>query len=169
MNQLNNPTPQVMPPSPQPAKKPFSSTKAMIAIGALVLFLLLLFANQVVPRVLLYLTQATNSPGQYSLANSYVFGSPLVAAANGEDKIRVTAFLLDDKGRGVAGSQIDLRVAPASPPTGEASPQIEAVTPVTDEFGRAVFEIFSSSKGQFVVSAQVGGLDFPQTTTLTFR
>ncbi|MBL7078303.1 Ig-like domain-containing protein [Candidatus Shapirobacteria bacterium] len=139
-----------------------------IIVGFLVVILLLLFANTIVPRVLMYFTRAASSPGQFSLTNSYVFGSPLLAAANGEDKIRITAFLLDDKGRGVPGARIDLSVA-VKDGSGGALPQASPVQPITDDFGRAVFEVVSSIEGQFAVVALVSGLEFPQAVTLTFR
>jgi len=139
-----------------------------LALGVVSLVVLFYLASAVVPRILVYLTRATNTPGNYSLANSYIFGSPLLAQANGEDKIRVTAFLLDVKGRGVPDKQTTLNISAKG---GEVStlPQMAVVQPITDEFGRSVFEITSTVPGQFVVVASVDGLEFPQTVTLTFR
>jgi len=163
---------QAPPVAPQaPAQQPSRNKKRaglMIGGGFLLLVIFLLFANLIVPRILVYFSRAANSPGQFSLANSYLFGSPLLAAANGEDKIRVTAFLLDDKGRGVPTTQVSLSVVSKEGASG-ALPQVVGVQPTTDDFGRAVFEVLSSSPGQFMVVASVGGLEFPQTATLTFR
>ena len=168
------PAPQADPTPPMPAsQEPVSGEKkkkrGLIAAGLfLAVILLLFFANMIVPRMLMYFTRAANVPGQFSLVNSYVFGSPLLAVANGEDKIRVTAFLLDDKGRGVPTAQIDLNVA-AKDGAGGVLPQVIVVQAVTDDFGRAVFEVVSSTKGQFLVTASISGLEFPQMATLTFR
>ena len=159
-------TPVVSQNSPGQEKK--KNKLVVLVVGLLLIILLLFLANAVVPRVLMYFTRATNSPGQFSLANSYVFGSPLLAQANGGDKIRVTAFLLDDKGRGVPNTVVDLNVVAKDAGSG-VLPQISAVQPSTDDFGRAVFEVFTSAPGQFTVVASVGGLEFPQTATLTFR
>ena len=140
----------------------------MAVLGIFLLLALFYLANTVVPRVLLYFSQASNAPGEFSLGNSYVFGSPLVAQANGQDKIRVTAFLLDDKGRGVPGRQIELAVK-AKKGGESVLPQIKAVQALSDNFGRVVFELVSTVEGQFVAAASISGLEFPQAVTLTFR
>ena len=128
---------------------------------------LFLVARFLIPQALVYLTQAAK-PKNYSLSNSYVFGSPLLVAADGESKIRVNAFLLNDQGRGVPDKQIVLLVQPKTQGL-EGNAQIKDVQPVTDEFGKSVFEVVSSYAGQFIVQAQIDGFDFPQSVTLTFK
>lgn len=137
-----------------------------VVLGLISIVFLFWLASAVIPRVLVYLTRAANRPGQYSLSNSYIFGSPLLAAANGEEKIRVSVFLLDAKGRGVPNKTIELR---ATAKQGGGMPQIKAVQPTTDNFGKAVFEVVSTFSGQFVITAVVDGLELPQPVTLTFR
>jgi len=153
-------------PTVQPKTKKLSVLLPLILLLLIGIFYL---ARSVVPRVLLYLTQAANAPGNFSLTNSYVFGSPLLAEANGQDKIRVSVFLLDAKGRGVPNRQIDLSIQPKEGTVSGGLPQIKAVQATTDEFGRAVFEVVSQFPGQFSAIATVGGLEFPQKVTLTFR
>ena len=102
--------------------------------------------------------RATNQ--QYSLPNSYVFASPLVAKAVSE-KIRVTVFLLDDKGRGVVGKKIDLAAV-----TGLNVAEVQSTS---DSLGQAVFDVTSGTAGQYVVTAQVEGSSFPQTVTIRFQ
>src|SRR4030042_5098122 len=72
---------------------------------------LFLVARYLVPQALVYLTRAAK-PTEYSLANSYIFGSPLVAAADGETKVRINAFLLNSQGIGVADKLISLGAKP---------------------------------------------------------
>lgn len=148
---------------PQKGKKTIYTVLAII-VSIIVVFWL---ASSVLPQVLVYLTRAANQSSEFSLANSYIFGSPLVAEGDGQEKIRISAFLLDAKGRGVPDQQIDLTVSPKSGSSGQ--PQVNVIQEITDEFGRAIFEVTSTFKGQFVVAASVGGLDFPQTVTLTYR
>ncbi len=119
-----------------------------------------------VPRLLVYLTRAAK-PTNFSLSNSYIFGSPLVGQANGQDKVRITVFLLDQNGRGVAEKQVSLSSAAKEGVTGNA--QISNIQPITDNFGKAVFEVVSSFAGQFAVSATADGLGLPQAVTVTFR
>jgi len=146
-----------------------TNRKTIYTVLAIVGSVVVIFwlASSVLPRVLVYLTKAANQSGQFSLANSYIFGSPLVAQGNGEEKIRVSAFLLDAKGKGVADQQISLSVVAKAGTVGQ--PQVNVIQEVTDEFGKVVFEVTSVNAGQFVVSAAVGGLEFPQTVTLTYR
>lgn len=107
----------------------------------------------------IFLGRATQS--QYSLANSYVFASPLSAKTVSE-KIRVTVFLLDDKGKGVQGKKISL----SSEPVNLNFIEVQANS---DELGQAVIDVTSPSAGQYVISAQVEGKNFPQTVTIRFQ
>jgi len=140
----------------------------------LVVIIILLFstvglfftAKYLLPRALVYLTQAAK-PSKYSLSNSYLFGAPLSAVADGQTKIRVSAFLLNDEGRGVPEKQISLDVVPKGETSG--SPQVKDVQPVTDKFGKAVFEVSSTFSGQYVATGVVDGMEIPQTVTLTFK
>jgi len=135
-----------------------------VLFGVLGLFLL---AKYVIPHALVYLTRASRST-KISLTNSYVFGSPLVVAADGQSKIRVNVFLLSDQGLGVPDKRVSLTVKPKTAGA-EANVLVKETQPMTDKFGKAVFEVSSSSAGQFVVTASVEGVELPQTVTLTFR
>lgn len=137
-------------------------------VGLVVSFVFLFWlASSVVPKVLLYLTKATSRPGNFSLANSYVFASPLVAAADGEEKIRVNVFLLDDKGKGVPDKTVSLFLAPKGGEGG--TPQVISIQPQTNDYGQAIFDLTSTFPGQFIVEAQISGLSLPQTVTVTFK
>ena len=140
----------------------------LVVIGVLLISLIALFflARSLIPQVIVYLTQAAR-PTNYSLSNSYVFGAPLSAEADGQTKVRVSAFLLNDEGKGVADKQVDLQVVPKADAAG--TPQVSQVQPMTDKFGKAVFEVVSSTVGQYVATAVVDGMEIPQTVTLTFR
>lgn len=139
----------------------------LIIIILLISLIGLLFAaRNLIPQVLVYLTQAAR-PTDYSLSNSYVFGAPLSALADGQTKIRVSAFLLSDEGRGVPDKQINLDVVPKGGTTG--TPQVKQVQPMTDTYGKAVFEVTSTTSGQYVATAAVDGMTIPQTVTLTFK
>ncbi len=148
-----------------------SAGRKFLRLISLILILIALFltAKYAVPRALVYLTRAARE-GELSLANSYLFGAPLVIPADGQTKARVTVFLLSDQGLGVADKRVELAIVPRDQRGGvNPSLQVKAVQPVTDRFGQAVFEVASRSAGQFVVRAQVGGAELPQTLTLTFR
>jgi len=138
------------------------SVLTVFLIGASIIFL----ATFAVPRVLVLLTKAA-PPRRFSLSNSYVFGAPLLVRADGEEKVRVNAFLLNEDGRGVPNQVVGLRAEDNSGRAGVV--EVGEVQPMTDEFGKAVFELSSEKEGQFVVTASVGGTDWPQTVTVTFK
>ena len=142
-------------------KKFFKSAVFVFLGGVLLIFL----ATWAVPRALVLLTEAAPSK-EYSIANSYLFGSPLLAAANGEDKVRINAFLLDDRGRGVPNRRVEVMVQPKA---GGGNAQLAEVQATTDSLGKSVWEIVSMNAGQFVVTATVDGVAFPQDVTVVFR
>ena len=97
----------------------------------------------------------------YSPANSYIFGSPLTAVANGQEKIKVSVFLLNDQGLGVEGKTVELIADPGV--------TIERSQPQTDTTGQAIFYLTSSSVGRYQVKAQSDGQSLPQTITVNFK
>lgn len=86
-------------------------------------------------------TRATQST--FSAENSYVFNSPLKARTGGSEKIRVTIFLLDNKGLGVGSKKIAL--------VKTENLNIEAVQATTDTVGRAVFDVSAIKSGDYYV------------------
>lgn len=99
--------------------------------------------------------------GIVSLENSYLFASPLLASANGQEKIRVTAFLLDDQGLGVEGKKVSLGQ--------NQNLMVEPVQPATDSVGKAVFDLSTSFAAEYLVEVQVDGETFPQKVKVTFK
>ena len=138
------------------------SKKLVVFFSFLVFFVLLVLGLLVAAlrTRTSYLGKAAEK-SSISLQSSYLFGSPLVAQANGEEKVRISAFLLNEQGRGVAGKEIQVF---SDPPL-----TIKPIQPQTDKFGQAIFEASSSTPGQFTISASVDGRFFPRTVTLTFR
>ena len=126
-----------------------------------VIFLLVAGAMFLNHQQIIFKGQASRAQ-TYSLANSYIFGSPLTAAANGKEKIKISVFLLNQRGMGVEKKQISLKTTP----TGL---NIEASQNTTDKTGQAIFYLSSKSSGQFQIQAQVDGQTLPQTVTVNFR
>ena len=100
-------------------------------------------------------------PALISKENSYVFASPVSAASDGLSIIRVTIFILNNQGLGVAGQKAQLQSS--GPIT------IRETQPVTDEFGRATFDLTSSTPGDYTITAGISGLTLPQTVSISFR
>ena len=92
--------------------------------------------------------------------NSYLFASPIQAKADGYEKIRVTVFLLDSNGLGVSQQNVTLQVPP--------SLQIESIQNITDDLGKATFNLFSNTPGKFEISASTSTLKLSQKINLLF-
>ena len=99
--------------------------------------------------------------GIIEVENSYMFASPLVAKADGKEKIRVTVFILDGQGRGVSGKLVSLgedqRLA------------IDFVQQVTDSLGRAIFDISATAVADYLLEARVENQVLPQAVRVSFR
>lgn len=133
--------------------------KLLLVFGLAILVVLGLLLMVFKTRVT-YLGRATEDKHP-SLSRSYLFASPLVAQSGGENKINISAFLLNEQDRGVSDQEIQIT---SSPPL-----DINPLQSKTDKYGQAVFEVASAIPGQFIVSAFFSGQPFPQTVTLTFR
>jgi len=57
-------------------------------------------------------SRASVSQVSFSVDNSYLFVSPLRAKANGQEKIRITVFVLNNQGLGVLGKELFLSPNP---------------------------------------------------------
>ena len=104
--------------------------------------------------------RASTIQSAFSLDNSYVFISPLRAKGDGQEKIRLTVFVLSSQGLGVQGK----RVFPASSP----SLTIEAVQGLTDEYGKAVFDITSTKQGEYYLDILIEGQKLKQQAHLLY-
>ncbi|MGI6278684.1 MAG: Ig-like domain-containing protein [Patescibacteria group bacterium] len=97
----------------------------------------------------------------YSPENSYIFGSPLTAKANDQEKIKVSVFLLNNQGLGIEGRNVEL--------TADPGVNIEESQSQTDTTGQAVFYLTSPSVGRYQVKAQSEGQPLPQVLTVNFK
>lgn len=108
-----------------------------------------------------YTPAANRSGGALSLENSYLFASPLSGLSDGSSIIRVTAIILDDQGMGLSGQQVTLK--------SQTGLTITQTQPLTDTFGRAIFDLTSSAPGNYTISAELKELTLPATVSVSFR
>ena len=99
--------------------------------------------------------------GEVVLDNSYLFASPLSAQADGKEKIRITVFLLDSQGKGVSGKVVFLGQ--------NEKLKIEAVQAVSDNLGRAIFDVSSVSPADYLIEASVDNQILSQRVKLNFK
>ena len=136
-----------------------------IVITGLALFILVLFLFL---GVYLVKQRSTIIPRAYGpaddigadLANSYIFVSPLQALAGGE-KIRVNIFILDNRGRGLPGKTVMIGNTSAI--------KVDVIQSKSDEIGKAIFDISSTTPGVFLIEASVDGAILPQRVNVTFK
>lgn len=103
-----------------------------------------------------------SSGGVLSLENSYLFASPISALADGSSVIRVTAIILNNQGMGISNQQVSLKISANGVST-------NSIQPVTDNFGRSIFDLTSSAPGNYTISAEVSNSSLPQTVSIVFR
>lgn len=99
--------------------------------------------------------------GDVALENSYLFISPLSAQSGGKEKIRLTVFLLDNQGRGVASQAVFLGQ--------NEKLEITVVQGVTDNLGRALFDIAAFAPGDYYLEAKTNNQILPQRVKANFR
>lgn len=139
--------------------------KFLIVLLVILLFLLAIFSIRIVitrrTSFLSKANQAETAGPATDLRNSYLFASPLEAASGGQEKIRVTAYILNETGAGVVGKTV------VCDPV--AGAEIASIQPVTDDYGRAYFDVSAQNPGRYVIQAKVDGSDIVQKLRLTFR
>lgn len=105
-------------------------------------------------------TRASISANSFSIDNSYIFVTPLRARANNQEKIRITVFILNNQGLGVAGKKVSIPMSP-----GISS---EATQGLTDQYGKAFFDISSTTKGEYYFDVTVDDVALKQKAHLSF-
>ena len=94
------------------------------------------------------------------LENSYLFASPLQAKSDNKEKVRLTVFILDGRGLGVPNQTIDLSTSPKI--------SITEVQNITDDSGKAIFDLSSNTPGRFDVAAKTKNGTVPQQVKVVF-
>ncbi len=96
----------------------------------------------------------------FSPSNSYLFASPLQAKADGQETIRLTVFLLDSRGLGLANQKVEI--------VRSQIVNVLDIQPVTDDTGKAVFDLSSPTPGQYPVSAISNNQEISQKLKIVF-
>lgn len=132
------------------------------SLFSIIFLLLVLIASlTLVFRTTILSGQAfTTSDATPTLQNSYLFASPLRAKADNRELIRLNVFILDSRGLGVADQNVNI-LRPASV-------NITNIQSVTDDTGKAVFDLSSSAADKYQIAAQVNSREIPQKVTVTF-
>ena len=105
--------------------------------------------------------RASVSSQTFSIDNSYIFSTPIQAKANNEEKIRVTVFILNDQGLGVMGKKVI--IAP------DTSLRIETIQGLTDDYGKAYFDVSSNKAGEYYLEVKVDDNALKQKAHLVYN
>ena len=105
--------------------------------------------------------RASLSQASFSIDNSYVFSTPSGARANGQEKIRLTVFILNNQGLGVMGKKIFIGTDPAL--------NIEAIQGLTDGYGKAYFDIASTKPGEYFLEIKADDTGLKSKAHLVFN
>lgn len=134
--------------------------KSLLYMLLIILVLIASAAFFLVYQSRLLLSRATLTTSVFSVDNSYVFATPLKAQANGEEKIRVTVFVLNGQGLGVLGRTVEL---------GQNSRlSVETISGTTDQQGKAIFDVSTKSPGQYYIEVKVDTTILPQKIQASF-
>lgn len=143
---------------------PRSGRHTFMLIAGIMIALVLVFSSVYLSLTRTSWRSSAKTPvsgASISVQNSYVFASPVAALADGVSIIRITVFILNGNGLGVPGSEVSLKY------TGKLT--MDKTRSVTDNFGRAIFEITSDVPGSYTINAETQGSVLPQGVSVSFQ
>lgn len=112
-------------------------------------------------EVKFFSSRAGVSQATFSINNSYIFSTPSQARANGQEKIRLTVFILNNQGLGVLGKKISINADP--------SLNIETIQGLTDNYGKAYFDISATKAAEYFLEIKVDNTALNQKEHLIFN
>ncbi|MFA6081346.1 MAG: hypothetical protein WC741_02975 [Patescibacteria group bacterium] len=106
-------------------------------------------------------TRADVSQASFSVDNSYIFSTPSQARADGQEKIRLTVFILNNQGLGVLGKKVLIET--------NSSLEINTIQGSTDNYGKAYFDISATKPAQYFLEIKVDDKALNQKAHLVFN
>jgi len=107
-----------------------------------------------------FVGRASGVRTSFSIDNSYLFVSPLRAKADGQEKVRITVFVLNNQGLGVPGRKVFV--------SRDANLIIETPQSLTDDLGKAFFDVAASKSGEYYLQVTVDDASLKQKAHLSF-
>jgi len=126
----------------------------------IILIIALIASVSLVLKTTIFGSKAATVSSSVVLENSYLFASPIQAKADGQEKVRITVFLLDGRGLGVPNQTVILNTP--------SQVTVKESQNITDTSGKAIFDLSSSIIKTFNISAQVGNKVLPQQVKVVF-
>jgi hypothetical protein len=128
----------------------------LASVGILGIGMFWVAGTSVVPRMMATMVKASPIT-KISLNNSIVIGEKILATANSKDVVRVSAFIMDKDGRGVAKRIVTM-----------GARGLETQEAITDNNGKATGEFKSNTKGQYTIEVTVDGSPLNKNVMVTF-
>lgn len=135
-----------------------NTNRPLIIIGLIIICLIITLI--LIPKNFVFFSKTTTTNQTTTLENSYLFASPVQAKADNQEKIRVVVLVLDGRGLGVANQTVTLKL-----PQHFTSIRVQSIT---DESGKAIFDISSLNQGTYDLSAQSNNKEIPQKLRVVF-
>src|SRR3989344_6695703 len=135
--------------------------KSVIFIVVLLLIIISFVGAFGLYEVKFFSSRADVSQATFSIDNSYIFSTPSQARANGQEKIRLTVFILNNQGLGVMGKKIFIGTDPAL--------NIEAIQGLTDSFGKAYFDISATKPAEYFLEIKADDTVLKQKAHIIFN
>lgn len=107
-----------------------------------------------------YSNRAQATLSTVSIDNSFTSTNPLKALANTKEKIRLTVYVLNDQGLGASDRKTTLST--------DKNLFVEDVQSVTDQYGKAIFDISTNTRGIFSIDVYVDGKLLKNRATVNF-
>ena len=126
----------------------------------IILIIALIASVSLVLKTTIFGSKAATVSSSVVLENSYLFASPIQAKADGQEKVRITVFLLDGRGLGVPNQTVILNTP--------SQVTVKESQNITDTSGKAIFDLSSNIIKTFNISAQVGNKVLPQQVKVVF-
>jgi len=126
----------------------------------IILIIALIASVSLALKTTIFGSKAATVSSSVVLENSYLFASPIQAKADGQEKVRITVFLLDGRGLGVPNQTVILNTP--------SQVTVKESQNITDTSGKAIFDLSSSIIKTFNISAQVGNKVLPQQVKVVF-
>ena len=101
------------------------------------------------------------SSSLFSANNTYIFTSPISAAADGESPIRITVILLNSQGLGVVGQKVSI--------SSSSNLTFNHSDILSDGYGKAIFDSVSNTPGDYTIKVFVSDEPLKQEASVSFR
>lgn len=135
--------------------------KKLLILGILFIVTVVVYIVLTVFRIPIFsFTQAANNNRSADISNSLIFAWPLEVKADNTERSEVTVFVRDNQGRGIGEKQVTITSSLGT---------LQGTPAISDDQGKAIFYITSSSTGVAQIEAFVDNRKLQKTVSVKFE